>query len=277
MILSVDIGGTFIKFAIIDQKIIYKNKIKTPDGELIAKRILQLYNSLTNFKITGISISSAGQIDSETGEIIFAGPTIPNYTGQNIKKYLENKINIKVSIINDVSAAALAIKTNNALFISIGTGIGGAYINDSKLYKGQHNSELEIGHMLVGKTSFESQCSSLSLCKKFSEFFKYEVTGEEIEKLYLSKNEDALKILDDYFSTFALGIINIIYVLDPKKIFFGGGITEATFFDIEKIKKEVNKSSLYETKIEFEKIKIGNDASLIGAYNYFRRVNDKEK
>lgn len=274
MILAIDIGGTFIKYALVEKEIILKDKVATPNGKMIKNKILELYKALSEYPIIGIAISSAGQIDSSKGEVIFAGPTIPDYSGEKLREFLEDQTKLNITVINDVSAAALALSTDHGLFISLGTGIGGAFINDSKLYQGKHFGELEIGHTILNGSSFESQCSASALCKKFSENFNEDMSGEMIEKLFLAKDTQALELLDEYFDLLGIGILNILYVLDPKTIYLGGGISEATFFDTKKILAAIQRYAICKLDIKIEKIKIGNDAALIGACNYYRSEND---
>lgn len=274
--MTIDVGGTFIKYGLMDDTLIEKGKVRTPSGELIKEKILEIYYSFT-LEIQGIAISSAGQVDSDRGEIIFAGPSIKNYSGENLKSYLESKLNICVSVINDVSAAALSHEREHGLFISIGTGIGGALVNDKKLYKGKHFSELEIGHMNIDGRSFEDLCSAKAICEKFSEVYRQEINGERINELYLSKEPKALLLLDEYFLNLGRGIVNILYVLDPQTIYFGGGISEADFFSLDKIKIAINNISLYNFEVDIYKSQQGNDASLYGAYNYFKSLYKKER
>lgn len=70
MILTIDLGGTFIKYGLMDDTLIEKGKVRAPSGELIKEKILEIYNGFTQ-EIQGIGISSAGQVDSDRVEIIF--------------------------------------------------------------------------------------------------------------------------------------------------------------------------------------------------------------
>jgi predicted NBD/HSP70 family sugar kinase len=279
MILAVDIGGTSIKYAVIENEVIlHKGYLTTPGGEEIKESILDLYNSISDdYCINGITIATAGQVDVINGKIIYAGPTIPNYTGEDLKGYLFAQTKLPCEVMNDVNAALYSVDTSNALLIQIGTGIGGAYINEHEIMLGGNGQAMEIGHVIINDNKrFEDVYSTSALINRFNLFFGVDdFTGYKIDQLYKENCADTLFILEDYMMGIAKNIINLIYILDPQVIYFGGGITAASFFDVGKIK------SYIENNIEnsgflpnVETIHRGNDAGLYGAYKNFRRLND---
>ncbi|MCF2132578.1 ROK family protein, partial [Strepomyces sp. STD 3.1] len=137
--LAIDIGGTYIKYAFMnDQKVLHSHqKIETKENinNAILKQVEEIIQgATTKFNIEGIGISTAGIVDRDKGEIIYAGPTIKNYQGTAFKEYLSSKFNIPIHVENDVNSALLgelwrgaAKDLNNVFCITLGTGIGGAY------------------------------------------------------------------------------------------------------------------------------------------------------
>lgn len=141
-----DIGGTFIKYALLQDEgtIINKAKVETPHS------LNELYQVLTHivnaFKqthhIEGIAISAPGAVDSDTG-IIKGASALPYIHGPNIKTDLEKLTNLRVEIENDANCAALAEvwlgnakNTKDAMFVVIGTGIGGQLLRIVKFIVG---------------------------------------------------------------------------------------------------------------------------------------------
>ena len=94
--ISIDIGGTAIKYGIIgeDAKIMLKKSIPTEAGKggpAILDKVIGIVNEMlvSHSEIAGICISTAGMVDTETGSIFYSAPLIPNYAGTQFKKILE--------------------------------------------------------------------------------------------------------------------------------------------------------------------------------------------
>lgn len=109
-ILAFDIGGTEIKYAVCDENfnLTQKNSVPTnahEGGRRIIDRVVEIAKSFDN--IDRIGISTAGQVDSIKGEIIFATDSIPGYTGTKIKEIVEAATGIPVAVENDVNSAAV--------------------------------------------------------------------------------------------------------------------------------------------------------------------------
>ena len=94
--ISIDIGGTAIKYGIIgeDAKIMLKKSMPTEAGKggpAILDKVIGIVNEMlvSHSEIAGICISTAGMVDTETGSIFYSAPLIPNYAGTQFKKILE--------------------------------------------------------------------------------------------------------------------------------------------------------------------------------------------
>ena len=100
--ISIDIGGTAIKYGLIGEnaEIILKESIKTEaekGGPEILRKVIGIVEDLldrTQETISGICISTAGMVDTEKGSIFYSAPLIPNYAGTQFKKTLEEKFHI---------------------------------------------------------------------------------------------------------------------------------------------------------------------------------------
>lgn len=276
-----DVGGTYIKYAIIeDCKIILKNKIVTPDGAEIVDRLISVYYNLAaDYKISEIGVSSAGQVNKETGVITYAGPTIPNYTGAKLKSTIERTTDMPVTVVNDVESCIYNYNdTGNLLYISLGTGIGGAFKYQGTIIDGENGAALEIGHMYhPGGDSFEKICSTKGLLESYRDLTGESITGEQFDELITSGDDSALKIEKLYFDNLVVGIINLKYILDFNLLIIGGGITEAEFFTADKITNRIKSSALYGNfnNLSIELSTFGNDASVLGVYNYIKANNKK--
>lgn len=137
-ILAFDIGGTEIKYGLCDDNfnLIQKNSVPTnahEGGKRIVERIVEIAKTFEGFDRIGIS--TAGQVDSIKGEIIFATDSIPGYTGTKIKEIVESATGVPVAVENDVNSAAVgeaifgaAKNCKNFICLTYGTGIGVLFI-----------------------------------------------------------------------------------------------------------------------------------------------------
>lgn len=105
-ILCFDIGGTFIKYALCNEKFQLSEKQKMPTnakegGQAIIQRIIDVIESYDN--IDRVAISTAGQVDSKNGIVVYSTDNIPYYTGMMVKSIIENKTGILTYVENDVT------------------------------------------------------------------------------------------------------------------------------------------------------------------------------
>ena len=269
-ILAVDVGGTFIKYAVMNYsaEIFERGKIPTPLDckENFYAAIHKLYKT---FDVEGIALSMPGIVDSARG-ILVKSVALNFCNGCNVVNELGELCGCKVTIENDARCAALAEAELGALsdvddgFVMLfGTMIGGAFIKNRKVYKGFHNSAGEISFIRDGEKIFSDGCSVPALLKNFDG-----VTGESFFSAVAENNIDACKCLDEFTRRIAEKIFNIQLIIDVKKFAIGGGISAQKIF-IDSIRDNLNK--IYDASpVEFNRVEIVpckflNDANLIGA------------
>lgn len=271
-----DIGGTFIKYAVMNEsaKILLQNKIPTPlDNH--DKFLREIFNLYKNFDCEGIAISMPGIIDSERG-LCIESVAIPHNNNKFICAELEKICGVKVTVENDANCAALAeaeigslADVDSGFVMVFGTFVGGAFIHNKKIYRGKNNLAGEIGFMIADKNFVGDTCSVNALIKNFSVD-----SGEKFFNAIEQKNIDALNCLDKFTHRIAEIIFNIQMVLDIEKFAIGGGISAQKIF-IDNIRtnleKVYNNCPINFNRAEVVPCKFGNDANLIGAlYNFLR-------
>ena len=215
----IDIGGTSIKYGHFvpeNLTITDKGSIPTPKGaDNILIAIGQIVaDILAKYPLTdAVAISSAGIIDSENGVVYEANEDLmPGYTGTAIAAYIQTNYGLSCHVENDVNCAALAEYyqgaakgSSSCLMLTIGTGIGGAFIYDGKLLKGHTFSACEVGYMHMKESSFEELGATSVLVKKTAK-----ALGVEDETL------DGKKIFDMAYN--GIGLTDITTYLTDNNI-----------------------------------------------------------
>lgn len=283
--LTCDIGGTDIKYGVIDinNNFIIKNSVPTKSaegGKAIMSQIRNIFKDLSvDYKLNGVSISTAGVVDTNTFKVVDGTYTIKDYIGLNINDELKS-LNVPISVENDVNSAALAEITlgsgkdfNNAVVMTIGTGIGGAIIIDKHLYRGGAFSAGEWGNMIIkDNTAFEKLAATKILVDKSKNIYNNIKNGVDVFNLYDKGDLKIINLVNNFYDNLSIGISNIIYSLNPEILIIGGGITgrgdkfldELTPF----IQKRISSYMFKNTKISVAHFK--NDAGMIGAFENFK-------
>ena len=279
MILSLDIGGTEIKYATIDKKILQQGKISTSLIDSKESFYTIIENICHQFeKIEGVALSMPGIIDSKKG-LIELVVVFPYLSKVNIKEELESRLHLPVSVENDAKCAALceariggAKDMNDAIVVVFGTGIGGSIIKDGKIHHGHHLLAGEISTVIMREDGkdFSDLCSTKNICRQVAEAKGLEkINGIEIYQLIRQGDQTVIDIMNQAYHNIAVQLYNFQYIYDPEIILIGGGISKEPLF-IEGIQKAIDEMS--EKQIIVPKIdtcKYYNDANLYGAYHHY--------
>ncbi|MHC5248259.1 ROK family glucokinase [Enterococcus sp. LJL90] len=174
-IIGIDLGGTTVKFAILNAAgdIQQKWSIDTnilDDGSHIVPDIVESINhhlglyDMQPQDFVGIGMGTPGSVDRQAGTVI--GAYNLNWTTlQNVRQQIEVGTGIRFAIDNDANVAALGERWKGAgennpdvIFITLGTGVGGGIIAEGKLLHGVAGCAGEIGHVTVDPNGFECTC-----------------------------------------------------------------------------------------------------------------------
>lgn len=283
-ILTFDIGGTNIKYALCNEKFILTDRHTVATeahkgGQELVNKIISIIESYDN--IDRVAISTAGQVDSENGIVVYSTDNIPYYTGMMVKKLIENKTGIPTYVENDVNAFALGEAEFGAgkskkdfLCLTYGTGIGGALFLDGKLYKGMGSSAGEFGHMIThsggkqctcgGEGCYECYASTRALVESVNKRNNTKLDAFQIfEKENFTKPE-IRSVIDKWIDEMIVGLINIIYIFNPPLIILGGGIMNEDYV-IDLIDRKIYNLLMENFKdVNIVRSKLGSDAALLG-------------
>ena len=307
--LGVDLGGTNIAAGIVDENgtIICDKSIKTdlpkPERKL-EKDIFDLCCALCkengydiNKDIISVGIGTPGSVDGNRG-IVWSNVNF-GYTNWEVVKHLEELFEIPVFIENDANTAIVAevVAGNakgcqNALVVTLGTGVGGgAYVN-GKICSGCNYSALEIGHMVIDiggrecncgrKGCFERYASASALARDTKETMENNPDSllwklcPDIEKTNAKLAFDAMEmgdavateLVNKYIEYLACGLINLINIFQPEVVCIGGGVSNQKQKLLDLLKPYIDKEDFARNAQERTKVMIAkfrNNAGIIGA------------
>lgn len=294
---AIDIGGTSIKTAISDEYGTLTNSKAYPTeaekgGSHLMEKILMICEEMQSLQnLDGVAISTAGQVDTDNGSIIYATDTIRGYTGMNVCEQVSSKFNIPATMDNDVNCTAIgeqwvgaARNVKDFLTVTLGTGIGGALFIDGSLYRGAAFSAGEIGHMTLhpgGRTCtcmqegcYERYASSAALAGAVREQFG-EVELPDFFEMIRSGNDEASAVFEKWVEDLTTGLASLILVLNPSTVVIGGGISAQGALLLEAIRASLDSKLMPNHKKGLSVVlaERGNDANLLGAVRHFLNNN----
>jgi predicted NBD/HSP70 family sugar kinase len=283
-IITFDIGKTKILFGVVKVgrsgfDFLELMERKNPHNPKKIEKIVGEYcqAAQNKFWTRKVAISAAHLVDPEE-KIVRQGKTC---YGADIFdfKFLERN-GFSVRIENDGRCFALGEYFfrkrqffGNILTLNLGTGIGGGFIKYGKNLKGAHNSAMEVSHVKVMSNGKLVDWAALCGGKGIENLYEKK-TGRKIraENIFLedkNKNEDAKMVIRDAAEILGVGTANLVNILDPELIVFGGSLSKQKEFVNEAIKiakKNVfNKHANYKFAISA----LGNKANLLGAAKNF--------
>ncbi|WP_261805987.1 ROK family protein [Lapidilactobacillus luobeiensis] len=282
-----DIGGATIKWGVVNVDGIFlsRQEIKTEaalGGQQILTKVKQIITQeRQKGELSGIAIATAGIIDSVSGEIVFAGPLLPQYSGINFKLLLERQFAIPVEVENDVNCMGLAESISGAgedgnpnLCLSVGAGIGGCLVIDQQIYRGFSNSSCEIGYMNLPGGEFQDMGGTNVLCRRVAKQLGDSVEAWSSQRIFAEAengNEICREAIIEMTGVLGQGIANLCYVLNPQLVIIGGEVTSHSKYLKPLVDRALGRYLLpivrHNTDLVFAHYQ--NDAGLIGAFYHF--------
>lgn len=299
MYVGIDVGGTSIKYGLVDSNgnIIHKGAIVTgfEKEELLQNLtiIVDEYVSDSSGKVKGIGISMPG-IVKENGFLLTAG-AIQSFFGLNLKQEIEERTGIFTKIENDANAVAIAEKwlgnasdKRNYVCVILGTGVGGGIVINDQVYRGHNGMAGEFGWMIIDgiKDITDIETKSITqraaiVCGLINQYNIQARKRKEKEvtdaREIFQKEEDgeqlAIEVVDQFLDDLAVGILNLIGCFDPEIILIGGAISSNEIF-IKRIQKRLIMLEKKHQSMSFligkglpsvVATKLKNDAGILGA------------
>ena len=303
--IGVDLGGTFVKLALVSEQGDFLFEEKRSIGESASKeKILETIKEGIQFvlnkanedklSVVGIGIGTPGVVDN--GIVVGGANNLNGWKNLNLASIYSTAFHLPVYVENDANVMGLgesiygsAKDCSDVLFFTVGTGIGGAMIINGKLYGGYKNRGAEMGHFSINHEGIKCNCggvgcleayaSTAALIRQYVERSGNKtdsVDGYYIVKKFKEGEDAAIECMNNHVGYLGHGIASFINIFAPQKVVIGGGISEAGQFYIDMIKESVLKYVLPACSIHTEIVgaSLGNKAGCFGAASLiFKNIN----
>ena len=277
-IAGVDIGGTYVKVGLVDtaRGLLDKTSFPTPLGDpqamagLIARQVREMDAS-------AVGIGSAGSVRLDTG-LVYAGNL--DWWGVPLRKLVEERLHMPVWVDNDAQAALMAEVfdgalqgVKNAVYLTLGTGVGGALLLDGRPWRGGTNTAAELGHMITHGDGLPCRCTRKGCYEMYASgsALSRMAGGLEIQEIFerAQAGDYALSaLLEAYYHEIGIGLVSLISIFNPDRIALGGGVSAAGDALLDGVTKDVHRqlaarSDYFQGHIVLAAHK--NEAGMIGA------------
>lgn len=312
--IGIDLGGTRIKYGVVDDSggIVAASMCATGsqrDGQ--SSRVMENLQAAVGEMldvarakgcvVEGIGVGAPGIIDGDL--VIGCGGNLPEMEGVALGPKMAEMFGLRVVVNNDANCMGLAEArwgtaqaVGDVVFLTIGTGVGGALILNGRLYGGYRNRGTELGHIHVAggerpctcgaRGCLEAQASVTALVEDYKGLAGEDsqesgklsagadtvdgagiVDGKEIVRRYLAGESAAVRALQLHFDYLASGVASLINIFAPQKLIIGGGILESGDFYIAEVRERAMKLAMKETSeyTVIEAARLGNNAGFLGA------------
>ncbi len=294
-VLGIDIGGTKISYAIIDEKGNFLSQIEKKSTPKNIDELKNLFQSIIKSKendVDIISFATAGAVNISNTRVESSTPNMPegynkiDFTELSDKPvYVENDANCAAWAEYKIGAAK---GDDNTIIITLGTGVGGGIIIEGKLLRGKSGRAGEIGSMKINsgrgrictchrKDCYESYASGSGLkmtaeeIARTSSLFKSsiynsksirDITTYDIIAGLKQNDLYSKEVFDTWQNDIIIGLIGLTNIFDPDSIVISGGMGE--FTDIKKIENDIN-SEIVVSPVKVKLAKTSNNAGMIGS------------
>jgi glucokinase len=302
--IAIDLGGTNIKAAVVDQELGIIEQSSTPTHAELGKdhlldRIAGVIMELTKKDgVVGIGMGLPGMVSNDQTTVYYP-PNLPSLDGVNAAEEITLRTKLPCRIENDANIAALGSlhfgvgkKYSHFIMLTLGTGVGGGIIINNELFKGSRGMAGELGHIIldyhgplsnsVTRGTIEAylgqrflsrfamdmitQHPNNPLYQKFSKDFD-KLEPVDLTQAANTGNELAIEILEKTGQRLGYAIINYTHMMDIRTYVLSGGVAKAGEWLFGPAREIVKKHMMPPFQEGFEIVyeDLGNDSSLLGA------------
>lgn len=263
LLAGVDIGGTKVLGVALDpgqpSVVVDEVRVPTPEGqEPLLDAVADVVRRLgAAGDVRAVGVGIAGLVD-RVG-ILRTGPNLPGLSRMRVGEQLDRRLGLPVRVDNDATCAAwgehvagVARGVGDVVLVTLGTGIGAGLVADGELVRGAHGFGGEAGHMVVDPRGPRCPCGRRGCWERFAsgsglgwlgreaaEAGRFArgielaggsaeaVRGEHVTAAAADGDPEARAVVTTFAGWVALGIANLVTLLDSSLVVIGGGLVEA--------------------------------------------------
>lgn len=287
--LALDIGGTKIAYALIPDDsptALGSGRVNTKDGPPLTQTQLAVEAGIQSadehrMLITRVGIGAPGVVRAPAGEIIYNGETIQNWAGSDLRGLVRELIDVPCAVHNDVRVWAygehmMGKHSGRVLYISLGTGVGGAIMDGAELLTGPTGSAGEFAEIICADHAglarrCEDVASGTGLTRYYNKATGSTLTLREIMERWHAGEQQAHTIITGNLTGFGRAIGALVSLLDLSEVVIGGGVAGIGSPIIDPIRTGILQTTLTPNRsVQMSTTQLGPDAALIAAARYAR-------
>jgi glucokinase len=306
-LVGVDLGGTNIRASLITRegRILSQARRPSLQDQPSTATLQQIVSAceeaigahaVQRSEVLGAGVGLPGIMDSDTG-VCFWSPNFRHWKDVPIGPTVQEGLGVPAFILNDAKCAALGELlygagrgARNMVMITLGTGIGGAFVVDGRLLIGPNGSIGEVGHHTIDPAGRRCGCGNFGcwevMCARDAIIERADrklqagrasllrdlaprggVTPELVSRAAAEGDGVALEVLGEIGYYVGLGVTNLINMLNPERFVIGGGIAQAGEPLFEPIRRTVDSRAvpLQRKTAEIVAAELGDNAGVMGA------------
>ena len=301
-----DIGGTKIGMVLVDAegRILeqHRHPTRAADGpDAVLGRLVECVRgcyAASRDRIAGFGIGVAGQVDPDTGAVIFA----PNLEWSDVPlgAYVRQALGLPVIVTNDVRAATWGEWISGAgagvqdlVVVLVGTGIGGGVVSGGRLLIGASNSFGEVGHVTVVTEGRKCRCGNLGCVEAYAGGWAIgqraremvrddpaggttivrlagavgQISAASVTAAYREGDAMARTLVDDAGRHLAAAAVGFVNALNPARLILGGGVLRGLPELVDVVERIVRERALEAATehLEVRLASLGSAAPAVGA------------
>ncbi len=251
-IAGVDIGGTTVKFGVLteDGELLYQTQVKTIIGDAaqLVEQIAQLVET-SPYPVSMIGVGTPGTVRLPQNTVSAANLKWDNVPLRNM---ISRRLHRPVWVDNDAQTQLAAECWNGAcaglrsvIYLTYGTGVGGAMVVDGKPWRGHRNNAGEMGHIITHADGLKCGCGLSGCYEQYASASALvrmgggEYSAKEIIDMARKGDEKMKSVFQAYLHEVAIGIAGLFMVFRPEAIVLGGGISAAGDIFLNGVRQEL--------------------------------------
>jgi len=299
-VLAVDMGGTNVRLGLVtgDGRILRRRRTRIPAATDNRALYDALAGRIGDFIAAGargsapraVVVGFAGPTHSAAG-YVYTAPNVGGLSDIRLREELRSRLGLPVVVANDANCAALGeyyygagVGSKSLFMLTLGTGVGGGFVVDGKIWEGAWGIAGEIGHTIVAADGPRCNCGNrgclealasgsavirdyISKSRIKSETGRKAVTAKLVFDRAKQGDRTAGRVVADAAKALGMGITNVFHLVNPEVIVIGGGVSRAGGRLIRPA-TDCAREHVFpplRDKLKVRKAKLGDDGALLGA------------